>query len=239
MSLCINNDLIWVSIPRCASFSIERSLSNSKLDISYYKKSMYFDKDIHLHIQTKTLYDYFGLKKTVCIKRNFVDRWLSGLEHWWFEMGIRNIEPIISFEEIDNNFIYKNFTDSLIDKIYQFEPLYVGINSNIDNEYMDLRNELNGLFSIKKNEKLETFLPMLVISQQFWTNGKNCTYEFDFENITLFEQFISDRYNTEFKLEHLNKNKKIKSKIIKDSKLENWIWDKFEKRFINNVNKII
>ena len=122
MSLCIDNELIWVSIPRCASVSIEKSLSNSQLNIRYYKKSMFFDKDIHLHIQLKTLYDYFGLKESVCIKRDFVDRWLSGLEHWWWTMSITGLEPIIPFNEIDNNFIYTHFTDEMIDKMYVYEP---------------------------------------------------------------------------------------------------------------------
>ena len=239
MSLCIDNELIWVSVPRCASVSIEKSLSNSQLNIRYYKKSMFFDKDIHLHIQLKTLYDYFGLKESVCIKRDFVDRWLSGLEHWWWTMSITGLEPIIPFNNIDNNFIYTHFTDEMIDKMYVYEPLYVGIDNDIDMDYMGLKHELNTAFSITKNIKLQTYLPMLLISQKFWTNSKKCTYEFDFKDLNLFEEFISNRYSTKFELEHLNSRTKTKTKIVKDNKFENWIWEKFEKRFINNTNKII
>ena len=44
MSLCINNDLIWVSVPRCASVSIEKTLASSELEINFYKKKYFLIK---------------------------------------------------------------------------------------------------------------------------------------------------------------------------------------------------
>ena len=41
MSLLINNELIWVSIPKNASFSIEHALKNSKLEI---KESKFYNE---------------------------------------------------------------------------------------------------------------------------------------------------------------------------------------------------
>ena len=38
MSLLINNDLIWVSIPKCASISIETALLNSNLNITKFSE---------------------------------------------------------------------------------------------------------------------------------------------------------------------------------------------------------
>lgn len=238
MSMCINDDLIWVSIPRCASISIEAAFTNSNLNKKYYKKSMFFDKGIHLHLQLKTLHSYFGLKESVCIKRNFVDRWLSGLEHFWWSMEFENLTPIIPFDEIDNDFLYNNFTNEYIDNLHIYDPLFIGDDGNIDFEYNNLKTELNHKFAKEKSKRIKSFLPLLLLSTKFWTNNKTCTYEFEFNNLNLFEEFISDRYDIEFKIPHLNSREKVKSKIIKNDKLENWIWENFEKRF-QKLNKTI
>ena len=36
MSLLINDELIWISVPRCGSYSIESSFYNSNLKIEHY-----------------------------------------------------------------------------------------------------------------------------------------------------------------------------------------------------------
>ena len=240
MSLCINNELIWVSVPKCASISIETALTNSSLPISYYKKPMFYDKGIHTHIKLDTLHDYFGFKESVCIKRNASERWVSGLRHWWWTMESHSMNPIIPFNEIDNNFIYKYFTDDLINKIYTYDPLYIGNgNGDIDIEYVNMKKELNTLFSSEKNKKILVFLPLLLLSQLFWTCGAKCTHEFDFKKIHLFEEFISNRYNVKFKLPHLNSKTDTHTNIIIDDKFENWVETKFEKRFEKKQNKLI
>ena len=239
MSLCINNELLWVSIPRCASVSIENALVSSELQIRFYKKQLFFDKGIHVHIQLKTLYEYFGLKESICIKRNPTERFVSGLEHWWWTMYFKGLNPIIPFSEIDNNFIYTHFTDDVINNMYTYEPFYASVSNNIDIEYINTKNYLNDYFSTIKGKKIDTYLPMLVMSQLFWTNNIKCTYEFDFKNINLFEEYISDRYKINFQLEHLNSRNKSSTKIKIDDKFENWIYDKFEKRFTNTQKKLI
>lgn len=235
MSLCINNDLIWVSVPRCASVSIEKTLASSELEINFYKKKIFFDKNIHVHVQLETLHKYFGLKESICITRNTIQRFISGLEHWWWQMEMFGLNPIIPFSEIDNNFIYKHFTDEIINNIYTYEPFY----TDIDFEYITNRQYLNDYFSITKGKKIDTFLPLLIISQLFWTNNNKCTYQFDFNNISLFEEYISDRYKINFKLQHLNSRNKSVTKIKVDEKFENWVYDKFEKRFTNSEIKLI
>jgi hypothetical protein len=50
MSLCINHDLIWVSVPRCASKSIELSLLKSDLKINHYVHGLTSEVEKHAHI---------------------------------------------------------------------------------------------------------------------------------------------------------------------------------------------
>lgn len=232
MSLCINNDLIWVSVPRCASKSIELSLLQSELDTNHYVYGKTNDAEKHAHIPIDTLYKKFGLKESVCIKRDYVDRWMSSIRLFWDNMRDNNLEPIIEWEDIDNQFIYKNFNKEYIDDIHNANPIALEIgDSAFNDEYI---RKLNNHFLKTKNNKLIEYnsLYHVFYSQSFWTKNKKCTYEFDIKNISEFEKFIRNRYAIDFKLQHINESTKIPNKIVIDGDFRNWIFNNFEKRFI-------
>ena len=243
MSLCINNDLIWVSVPRCASTSIELSFLESKLNVNHVIKDFIPNKTPgkiepgnHIHFSINNLYENFGLKESICIKRNYVDRWLSSLRYVWNNMIINGVEPIIKWEEIDNNFIYEMFTKDYIDNIHNTFGILEDNTLNEDS-YFDKESiiNLNYYFSKKSNIKSNKFKAahFLFYSQIFWKNNKKCTYEFDIKEIYKFEEFISNRYSIDFKVSnwHYNKSKNIPNKIVVDNTLEEWIFNNFEKRF--------
>ena len=119
MSICVNNDLIWVATPKCASMSIECAFINSNLNIDHYK---YGQNKSHLqqhyHIKLSDLYQKFGNKDTVVIKRDYFNRWISGLQYLWMMYEEKNYEIIIKWEDINNDFIYETFTPEFIDQIY-------------------------------------------------------------------------------------------------------------------------
>ena len=106
MALLINNDLIWISVPRCASTTIEYDLLNSELEIK--KASLLLEnEDKHFHIRKSHLYNEFGIKETICITRNWFDRWMSALQYFFDGTQYNhNLETIIEYKDIDNNFIY-------------------------------------------------------------------------------------------------------------------------------------
>jgi hypothetical protein len=240
MSICINNDLIWVAVPRCASTSIEHALMNSKLNCKYplnYQKN-YYDKGLHLHLEIKKLYNEFGLKESICIKRDWFDRWIASLEYMWSAMVGDDLDPIISWENIDNNWIYENFTKEYIDAIYTIDNV-LKINSDI--ELFKIKDKYSFYFCNVNQHHLSKFYfyPGVLLSQNTWKQNKKCTYEFDFNELDKFENFIENRYGIDFKLSKLNSYKKVSNKIIKDDILRNWVWENFEKRFILSANKII
>ena len=70
MSLLINNDLIWISVPKCASISIEHALINADLDIKLLSEYRYSHRTdlVHGHYRKSQLFDEFGIKET--IRRN-------------------------------------------------------------------------------------------------------------------------------------------------------------------------
>ena len=240
MSICINNDLIWVSIPRCASTSIENSLINSSLSIDNYRYGNDKQYPKHIHIRLTDLHNKFGKMETVSIKRNYFDRWISALQYMFLSYENSNIELSRKWVDIDNDFIYENFSKDYIESIYSFN--INDLNSSNYKETIKLKEILNlNLFKFNNiNTKVNfedldiQFAPYItLLSRMYWVDNQKCTYEFDITEIDKFEKFISERYDIDFKVEKLNESIPVKSKIIEDDKLKKWVFDNFEKRFIS------
>ena len=245
MSICINDDLIWVSVPRCASYSIENALFNSSLNIKHYKYGNDKSYPKHLHIPSTLLYNEFGKKETIVIKRNYFDRWISAFQHMFVSYEQNNIELLCKWEEVDNEFIYKNFSKEYIDSIHAFNVTDLTITNYKDTIWIKKILKEN-VFKFKSvDSKVQTtdfttqFTPfIMLLSQMYWVDNEKCTYEFDITEIDKFERFISNRYAIDFKLEKLNESKSIQNNIVKDDKLKQWVFDNFEKRF-TKTNKLL
>ena len=238
MSLCINDDLIWVSVPRCASYSIENALFNSSLNINHYKYGGARVYTEHLHIPLTRLYHKFGKKETIVIKRNYFDRWISAFQHMFVSYEKNNIKLSHKWEEVDNEFIYSNFSKEYIESIHAFSVMDLDVIGYKDTiRVKEILKE--NTFKFKNiNSKVQTadfdirFTPfIMLLSQMSWVDNTKCTYEFDISEIDKFEKFISNRYAIDFKLEKLNESMPVKNNIVKDDKLKQWVFDNFEKRF--------
>jgi len=228
MSLCINNDLIWIAIPKCASKSIEKAFINSDLDINHYiYGNIKNDREyLHMHADVEELYNNFGIKETISVKRNFFERWLSGFEYFLTKCEELEIKTKIRWEEIDNDFIYKEFSKEYINYI----------NTGID---FTLRDRINSKFVENSYLKKTNFcIGNMLLSQNYWIKTEKCTYEFDINELNKFEEFIKKRYNKNIHIEHLNKSKNKETKIIKNDELKNWVYDNFEKPFIKRSRLI-
>jgi hypothetical protein len=240
MSLLINNDFIWLSIPRNASHSIEDSLLNSNLNIKlcegYFQHKKYTNNSEiqltrHLHFQLETCIKEFGHKDTICIERDYASRWVSGLIQLFKELADFGVTFRTKLEDVDNEFIYNLFDENTIKSINtcQEENLIEFIQKLIKNGTENI--------IIEKFR----FLWIVLVSQNYWKSNKPCTYEFNINELDKFKMFIKDRYDVDIIIPKLNttiNSKFNKNKIILDDKLRNWIWDNFEKPFIKS-NKLI
>lgn len=231
MSLLINNDLIWVSIPRNASFSIEKLIVNSGVSFKHVNR-LFTNEEIsnnnwqHLHFQKKQLHDSFGYKDTICIKRNWFSRWFSSLEHFWSSCEFLNIEPIIEYENIDNNFIYKTFNAEFFNAAFNRPAIATSMLVKISPQEII-------------NTKLEfTRMSNLFLPQEQWLNGEKCTYEFDITELDKFKNFYEKRYNVKVDIPHENKSEKRPNKIILNDDLKNHLWEVFEKPITKNKKLI-
>jgi hypothetical protein len=236
MSICINNDLIWVSVPRCASTSIERSILNSPLIINHHRFGTAREYPKHIHVKLSELYVNFGKMETVVVKRNYFDRWISALQHVWNMYEIAGIKISVKWEDINNDFIYNNFTNDYVDSIYSIGEMKTDLTKYDDIIKMREFNK-SIIYKFTKNipKNIDhTFNPLILLqSQSYWVDNQKCTYEFDITEIDKFEKFISERYDIDFKVDRINKSHPIKNNIIKDDKLKKWVFDNFEKRFIS------
>ena len=228
--LLINNQLIWISIPRCASLSIENSLYNSSLNIKKVISERHLIEEsknkikYHSHSRKRDCINYFGYKDTVCITRNWLDRLLSAFEYFFHCSVVQhNNELICNWEDVDNAFIYKYFNNDFANAIYS-------------ENWFKIQECYNTLF-VKVNKNLPETL-YIFCSQNFWKENQKCTYEFDITEIHKFIDFIYDRFGVKLDITKTNDTKKIKNKIEVNDELKTFLWDTFESRFVKNGNLV-
>ena len=226
----INNELIWISIPRCASVSIENSLYNSSLNIKKVISDRHLIEEsenkikYHSHSRKRDCIKQFGHKDTICITRNWLDRLLSAFEYFFYcSMVQHNNELICNWEDVDNEFIYKYFNNDFANAIYS------------ENAF-EIQECYNSLF-VKINLNLPETL-YIFNSQNFWKENEKCTYEFDITEIHKFIDFIDDRFGVKLDITKMNDTKKIKNKIEINDELKTFLWNTFESKFVKNGNLV-
>jgi hypothetical protein len=202
-------------------------------NLNHYKGLIGYpnEKYSHLHIPKNYLIQEWGNKETICITRNFVDRFISAIQFVWSRIEKNGYTPIIPIYEIDNQFIYKLFTPNIIYDIHNDFT----INGNKHLKFLQsiIKEKLNGTESFIGNINA-------LICQNYYKNSDKCTYEFDINELDKFKNFIDKRYNTNIIIETINNNtNKEKPKIIKDTHFIEWLYNNFEKPYDKNIKKLI
>ena len=144
--ILIENEIVFLSVPKNASISVHYALEESDLQIDptwdykrsakdalenhsrYYHFSNHKIK-IHNHLSTNEVYQFLNKKvPTIFIKRDYCERFISALNYImnyqivsaygneYFNILVNDILP-----SIDNDWIYKTFTKEIIENI-KFHP---------------------------------------------------------------------------------------------------------------------
>ena len=79
----------------------------------------------------------------------------------------------------------------------------------------------------------------LFLSQYYWTDNLNCSYEFHIENLSELERFMGDKFDCEFQIKKENASINKENKIIVNDELKNHIWNTFEKPFYKSRKILI
>jgi hypothetical protein len=219
MAYLINDDLIWIATPKCASVSIEDALLNSNLKLKKYNEL--FTKELHIHPPLNSCLIQFGLKESVSITRDWFTKWLSSLNFIWDMIEFKTeYTPICKWEDLNNKTIYNIFNDEFVNKLYSMD----------DNNYLECYLKL-----LKNNtESIPSGIygtVATIVPERFWKSNQKCTYEFDIKEVDKFTNFIENRFGEKLIIENKNISTKRPNKIIVNEELKSFVWEKFEKPF--------
>lgn len=261
--ILIENEIVFVSIPKCASIAIHSALERTNLKIEptftiaengempgglKFPKAIiaadYFSKiKMHSHISIAEIYSFLNYKvDTITIKRDFCKRFLSCFHYlvgWWIP-SVYNL--YYTPNTISNDFIYKYFTDEVVNIIIQsaytrnripeFDKKIKNLLVKpIISDYSRNYNKYKLIDNLLTDNTYINFT--LIASQESWKSGYKPTYEFDINELYKLENFLLERYNQtiDIKKENQTNYKNPGINIIEDQKLRDWVWNKFEKQY--------
>ncbi len=231
MSHLINDNLIWIATPKCASYSIETALINSNLKLKKYRE--WDTKQDHIHATLNNCLDYFGSHESVCITRDWFEKWLSSINFIWNVLEQNLLEPVHKWENLNNEILYEIFNINFINNLH--------LQTIEENEKCFLSFIKNKKENLTKLPKYSLKVPGVVctlLSENLWKSNRKCTYEFDIKELDKFVDFIEDRFGEKLIVDKINETRKRPSKIIINDELKSFVWERFEKPF-EKRNKLI
>jgi hypothetical protein len=191
--ILIENELIFLSVPKNASMAVHYALEESTIDIKptfphnammnmvLQNNPKQFTENnhkikIHTHYTTAEVYSNINKKlPTIFIKREYSDRFLSALNYIFnFSLPLAYPEFANIIHFIDNEWIYKNITNDVIENIKIYNPTDMNFEKNQIDSPGDLVsksiiNSLNKFITI--NELSFIYITLLIIS--FGSVGKS------------------------------------------------------------------
>lgn len=229
--MVINNKIVFVAIPKNASWSVEDTCIKYGFDLTYpnvlWENSIKFglkDPERHIHSNLNHLVECFGSNfEFVCIIRDSTDRFISAWKFFIQEIT-KNLpeECETILKNIDNNFIISFFKNN----ITEFKNAYVSFESRV-NLLLELLKQTNVIqyYNITDEFKKRYAIHIMsFISQYQWiSSSKVKVKEFQFDKLFEFENYLSEKLNTEFKLIHTNKTKLEYCALIKNKELINFV----------------
>ena len=147
--ILIENELIFLSVPKNASMAVHYALEESDIDIkptfpydimfnriseknrNHHEKINHKIK-IHAHYTTAEVYSNINKKlPTIFIKREYSDRFVSGL-NYIFNYIIPIVYPHLrqALPNIDNEWVYENITRDVIENIKIYNPTDMSFDVN-------------------------------------------------------------------------------------------------------------
>jgi len=241
--MLVDKKFIFISLPRCASTSfmitclknnipiehLNSNHDNQLININEWEKMSneeLADSLMHAHEPLYKLQEKFGPNNhIISIRRNKYNRFLSLWKHIIDELH-RVEKPEIAdiFSKLTINDIFDNITSN---DIYNSENRYKVIN--------DFLIKLN--ISIKESYT-KNMLDILYMPIVELTNNDPNIIWFDIDNLVELENWVSNKLNTDFRMEKINSSKHFNSAIqINDEFKEKYdnLYKEFDQRKINKT----
>jgi hypothetical protein len=225
--MVINNSIVFIPIPKNASWSVEDTCIEYGLNLTYpnilWENSIKFgvkNPIRHIHSNINYIIGSIGLDfEFVCIIRDSTDRFISAWKFFIQEMSkITPKEGADVLKNLDNNFIISFFKNN----IYEFKNAYISYETRV-NLLIKLLESAGVIqyYNISEEFKKRHELHIIsFVSQYQWiSSSKVKVKEFHFDRLYEFEDYISKKLNIDFKLIHKNKTQLDYSAILKTDEL--------------------
>lgn len=226
--MLIENKIVFIKTPKNASWSIYETLVLNDFNIkegnpfidSETKKSIGLWKNenqpltlTNYHQSYDELSEYFSPKtyQYAAIVRNSTDRFISSWKY------------MIQLLSENNNTLSSDFSKFTTNEVIEFfKPI-------INKLYSVNNNEVDGVvkeyFCSNANEATKGHWKSIAKtfqSQYYWGIDK-CDLIFNFEELSVFEKYITTEFNKDFKISHINATNKIDIKLEKTKELINFV----------------
>lgn len=213
--MVINDSVVFIPIPKNASWSVEDTCIKYGFNLKY--PMVAWENEIklgiknpqkHAHASTSFLIDVFGTNyEYICIIRNSTDRFISAWKYF-IEAMIKEFpeEASTKLKKLDNKFIIDFFTENFI----KFKAAYSSFDIRAELlEKLLTKIGLNKYYEIGKDFKKRYAIHILSFTSQYhWTESNLVNIKkFDFNKLENFEKYLSDKFKVDFKLIHTNKSK--------------------------------
>jgi hypothetical protein len=230
--MLINNDLVFLPIPKNASTSIVYSVMKWGIDVDFgsvhMNKTMLsqLNKDSefwHPHYTVDFLKKNFPNKEIIAIKRDSTDRFISALRYMIKRCKLEGVDLKYDFENLSEDDIIQIFTKMFVelnncDLLVDFTNLEKIIVKYISNDYV----KFNKMYLLN------------FTSQYFW-GLEDCDRIIDIENLNEFELRIK-QIKKSFNLIKSNASDKVNLKIKKTEKLSIFVNNSIDYKWLNKTH---
>lgn len=211
--MLVDNKFIFISIPRCATVSFERTCISNKLDLNF-NPHMLATKQLknsgvatyHSHTRYSTYKELYGDRyPIITIDRNPVDRFISGWKY-----------VLLEVQKMDNT-LYSRLTNlSNEEFIFYFLKYFENLKFT-DSNIQQFFNQFVPGFKLNRN--LLVKFKTILVDNSNWTENADEIIYFNFENeLPNLEQWVSEKCDINFKLLHVNDTKKVDLTLIKNQR---------------------
>lgn len=229
--MVINNRVVFIPIPKNASWSVEDTCIQYKFDLKYphllWENCIKLNKkpNQHLHSTIESITNAFGTNfEYVCIIRNSTDRFISAWKYF-IKVMIHELPPTSDRDIIINKI--KNLNNSFIidfikENYNDFKNVYsvVTIRRTLLSKML-YKMEIAECYKFDSDFVKKHALHMIsFITQYKWISDPNIKVkQFNFKELDKFEKYISEKFNVDFKLMRSNVNELDYTAVTKTDEL--------------------
>jgi hypothetical protein len=240
--MLINNDFVFLPIPKNASTSIVYSVIKWGIDVDFglvhLNKTMLnqfknYSEFWHPHYTIDFFKDKFPNKRIIGIKRDSTDRFISALKYMIINCKIENVNLKYDFKNLSEDSIIEIFSNLLFELN---NVLFTSTNNKVDNKLFQYK--IKSIIKKYLSDEIDDFNGMYLLnfaSQYFW-GLHECDVIIDIKNLNEFESIIKTIKPT-FNLIKTNKSDEIHLKINKSNNIVDFVNNNIDYFWLNEKLK--